>query len=251
MIVSRVLQPDSKLATARSLDSTSLAGMLGVEGADEDELYAAMDWMLARQPGLEAALARRHLSEGGLVLYDLTSVYLEVAKCELARRGYSRDGKRGLPQIEFGIITNGEGCPVGVERAFRTLKSVDLQVRPVYHRLADRVRAHIFICLLAYYVRWHLERKWASLLYRDEPPPLQEDPVAPAQRSTSALEKARAGRRPDGTPVYSFRGLLVELATLTKNRIRLPGSQLTFEKLALPTPIQAEAFRLLGLSASL
>ena len=462
MIVSRVLQPDSKLATARSLGSTSLAATLGIEGADEDELYGAMDWLLKRQPAVETALAGRHLAEGGLVLYDLTSVYLEGSKCELARRGYSRDGKRGLPQIEFGIITNAEGCPVsvdvfegnladprtvaaqvdklkerfgiaevvlvgdrgmltsariealkqagdvswisalrsvqiatlikdgdlqlglfdqrnlaeisspkfpgerlvvcknpalaedrarkreellqateqelnklvesvaagrlktatviaervgrilgrfkvgkhflrevgegsfsyrrdqakidaeaaldglyvirsnvaperlseqdlvrsykllsGVERAFRTMKSVDLQVRPVHHRLADRVRAHIFICLLAYYVRWHLERSWASLLYRDEQPPVLEDPVAPAERSASAREKARSGHRADGSPVYSFRGLLSELATLTKNTVRLRGSDVTFDKLSLPTPIQAEALRLLGLSASL
>ena len=74
-----------------------------------------------------------------------------------------------------------------VERGFRTMKSVDLQVRPVHHRLADRVRAHIFLCLLAYYVRWHLERRWASLLYRDEQPPILVDPVAPAQRSAAAL----------------------------------------------------------------
>ncbi len=462
MIVSRVIQPDSKLATARSLSNTSLAGMLGVEGADEDQLYGAMVWLLGRQPAVEAALAKRHLAEGGLVLYDLTSVYLEGSKCELGRRGYSRDGKRGLPQIEFGIITNAEGCPVGVdvfegnladpmtveaqvdklkerfgiaqvvlvgdrgmltsariealkgaggvswisalrspqiaalindgdlqlglfdqrnlaeisssrfpgerlvvcrnpalaadrarkraellqateqeldkvvesvaagrlkttaaiaervgriigrykvgkhfvreigeatfsyrrdqakieaeaaldglyvirsnvapetlsdrdllrsykllsrvERAFRTMKSVDLQVRPIHHRLADRVRAHIFICMLAYYVRWHLERKWASLLYRDEQPTALEDPVAPAERSASALEKARTGRGADGSPVYSFRSLLGELATLTKNTVRLPGSEVTFEKLSLPTPVQAEALRLLGLSASL
>jgi transposase len=411
---------------------------------------------------LEAALARRHLADGGLVLYDLTSVYLEGSKCELAKRGFSRDGKRGLPQIEFGLITNAEGCPVGVEvfegnladpmtveaevdkikgrfgisqlvlvgdrgmltsariealkaeggvswisalrapqiaalinagdlqlglfdqrnlaeitsdrfpgerlvvcknpalaeerarkrkelleateqeldkvveavkagrlkaataiaervgriigrykvgkhfvrevgersfsyrrdqakieaeaaldglyvirsnvspetlsdrdlvrsykllsrveRAFRTMKSVDLQVRPVHHRLADRVRAHILLCMLAYYVRWHLERRWAPLLYRDEQPPVVEDPVAPAERSASALDKARTGRCADGILVNSFSSLLAELATLTKNRVRLPGSEVTFEKLSLPTPVQAEALRLLGLAASL
>ena len=127
------------------------------------------------------------------------------------------------------------------------MKSIDLQVRPVHHRLADRVRAHIFLCLLAYYVRWHLERNWASLLYRDEQPPLREDPVAPAKRSASADEKAQRGQRADGLPVYSFRGLLSELATLTKNTVRLPGSDVTFDKLSLPTPLQAEALRLLGL----
>jgi hypothetical protein len=138
-----------------------------------------------------------------------------------------------------------------VERAFRTMKSVDLKVRPVHHQLADRVRAHIFLCMLAYYVRWHLVLNWAPLLFRDEQSLALQDPVAPARRSPSALQKAHSGRRPDGSPVYSFRGLLNELATLTKNLVRLPGSQLTFEKLALPTPLQAEALRLLGISASL
>ncbi len=115
MIVSRVLQPASKLATVRGFDSNTLAGELGVADADEDELYAAMDWLLEQQPKVESGLAKRHLSQGGLVLYDLTSTYLEGSRCELAQRGYSRDGKRGLPQIEFGVITNREGCPVAVD----------------------------------------------------------------------------------------------------------------------------------------
>ena len=462
MIASRLLQPESKLATVRSFKSSTLASELGVADADEDELYAAMDWLLEQQPKLEAALARRHLAEGGLVLYDLTSVYLEGSKCPLAQRGYSRDGKRGLPQIEFGLITDREGCPVavdvfagntadpntvaaqvdklkqrfgisqvvlvgdrgmltsariealkevggvgwisalrspqiaalvkaghiqlslfdqrnlaeisspdfpgerlvvcknpalaqdrarkreelllatereldkvveagqagrlksrevtglrvgrilgqykvgkhflieitdngfayrrdtqglaaeialdglyvirtsitadqleaaevvrsykllaGVERAFKTMKSVDLQVRPVHHRLQDRVRAHIFICLLAYYVRWHLEKAWAPLLFKDEEKPLAEDVVAPARRSSPALAKARTQRLEDGNPVHSFRSLLAELATLTKNTVRIPSSTATFEKLANPTPLQTRALQLLGLKASL
>lgn len=462
MIASRLLQPDSKLATVRGFESSTLASELGVADADEDELYAAMDWLLTQQPKVEAALARRHLSEGGLVLYDLSSAYLEGSHCPLAKRGYSRDGKRGLPQIEFGVISNREGCPVAVdvfegntadpntvlaqvdklkhrfgisevvlvgdrgmltsariealkevdgvewisalrspqiatlardghlqlgifdqrnlaeisspdfpgerlvvcknpalaqergrkreelllatereldkvvaagqagrlrskettgvrvgrilgrykvgkhfqleitetgfsyqrdqqgitsesaldgiyvirtsvgadqldarevvrsykllarvERAFRTLKSVDLQVRPVYHRLEDRVRAHIFICLLAYYVRWHLERAWAPLLFKDEDQPLAEDVVAPAQRSSSALAKAQTQHLEDGTAVHSFRSLLTQLATLTRNTVRVPSSTATFEKLAIPTPLQARALQLLGLKAAL
>ncbi len=461
MIVSRVLQPDSKLATARNFGTTTLAATLGVEDADEDELYTAMDWLLEHQAKVESALAGRHLAEGGLVLYDLTSVYLEGSKCELAKRGYSRDGKRGLPQVEFGLITDKEGCPVSVdvfegnvadpmtvaaqvekikdrfglaevvlvgdrgmltsariealketdlswisalrsdqimglvncgdlqlglfdkrnlaeitsprfpgerlvvcknsalaeerarkreelllateqelgkvvasvsagrlkgsdaigvrvgrilgrfkvgkhfqleiadgsfsyrrdreriaaeaaldglyvirsnvserklgadelvrsykllarvERAFRTLKSVDLQVRPVHHRLADRVRAHIFLCMLAYYVRWHLERAWAPILFRNEERPAGEDVVAPAKRSPRALAKARTQRGSDGGPVYSFRGLLCEFATLTKNTVRIPGTDTTFDKLALPTPLHSEALRLLGLTPTL
>jgi hypothetical protein len=139
----------------------------------------------------------------------------------------------------------------GVERAFRTLKSVDLQVRPVHHRLADRVRAHIFLCMLAYYVRWHLERAWAPLLFRDENKPQTEDPVAPARRSEAALAKARSQRLPDGTEPHSFRSLLDELATLTKNTVRVAASSVPFEKLAIPTPLQSRALHLLNLSASL
>jgi transposase len=462
MIVSRVLQPASKLATVRGFDANTLAGELGVADADEDELYATMDWLLEQQPKVESALAKRHLSEGGLVLYDLTSTYLEGSKCELAQRGYSRDGKRGLPQIEFGVITNREGCPVAVdvfagntadpntvaaqvdklkhrfgiaevvlvgdrgmltsariealkevggvswisalrspqiealvkqghlqlslfdqrnlaeisspdfpgerlvvcknpalaqdrarkrqelllasereldkvveagragrlqskaatglrvgkivgrykvgkhfllditetgfsyrrdtegiaaeaaldgiyvirtsvdesrldakevvrsykllalvERVFKTMKSIDFQVRPVHHRLAERVCAHIFICMLAYYVRWHMERAWAPLLFKDEDLPLAEDVVAPARRSSSALAKARTQRLADHTPVHSFRSLLAQLATLTRNTVRVPSSEATFDKLAIPTPLQARALQLLGLSASL
>ena len=462
MIASRVLQPESKLATVRSWESSTLASELGVSDANEDELYAAMDWLLEQQPKMEFGLAKRHLAEGGLALYDLTSVYLEGSKCELALRGYSRDGKRGLPQIEFGLITDRHGCPVavdvfegntadpntvaaqvdklknrfgiadvvlvgdrgmltsariealkevggiswisalrsaqieslvkegdlqlglfdkrnlaeisspkfpgerlvvcknpalaqdrarkraelllatekeldkvveagragrlkskdgtglrvgkivgrykvgkhfklditdhgfsyqrdaggiaaeaaldgiyvirssvakdkldsqelvrsykllaGVERAFKTMKSVDLQVRPVHHRLAERVRAHIFICMLAYYVRWHMERAWAPLLFKDEDRPLAEDVVAPARRSPSALAKARTQRLADDTPVHSFRSLLTQLATLTKNTVRVPTNTATFEKLSIPTPLQNRALQLLGLSASL
>ncbi len=463
MIASRILNPGSKLATVRSWQNSSLASELGVEDADEDELYAAMDWLLRAQSKIEAKLAQRHLSEGGLVLYDLTSVYLEGSKCELAKRGYSRDGKRGLPQIEFGLLTNRDGCPVavevfegnmadpktvaaqvdklknrfgiadvvmvgdrgmltsariealkeiggigwisalrsaqiealvnsgdlqlslfdernlaeissprfpaerlvvcknpalaqdrarkreelllatereldkvveasqagrlkaedaigvrvgkivgrykvgkhlkldiadkhfsyqrdveriaaeaaldgiyiirsggvgtdklgasdlvrsykllaGAERAYRTMKSVDLQVRPVYHRLDDRVRAHILICTLAYYVRWHLERAWAPLLFKDEDKPLTADVVAPARRSASALAKASSHQLPDGTPAHSFRSLLAHLATLTKNTVQVPNSPATFDKLTVPTPLQQRALQLLGLQATL
>ena len=139
----------------------------------------------------------------------------------------------------------------GVERAFRTIKSVDLGVRPVYHRLEGRVRAHIFICMLAYYLRWHLERAWAPLLFRDEARPVAEDVVAPAQRSASALVKAHTQRLADDTAVHSFRSLLAHLATLTKNTVRVPSSPATFARLSNPTALQARALGLLGLNASL
>jgi transposase len=119
MIAARIIDPCSKLATARALHpdtlSSSLSAFLGLEGAHEDELYRAMDWLLERQPTIEAALAKRHLTEGGLVLYDLTSTYFEGRHCELARLGHSRDDKSGKPQIVFGLLTNAAGCPVAVE----------------------------------------------------------------------------------------------------------------------------------------
>ena len=119
MIVARVLDPGSKLATARSLAADaardSLADTLGLEDCGEDDLYAAMDWLLERQDAIERRLARRHLEDGALVLYDLTSVYLEGRHCPLGRRGYSRDGKRGKLQIEFGLLCDAGGRPVAVE----------------------------------------------------------------------------------------------------------------------------------------
>ena len=119
MIVARVLEPGSKLATARSLAADtardSLAETLALEDCDEDDLYAAMDWLLERQDAIERRLAKRHLQDGALVLYDLTSVWLEGRRCPLGRRGYSRDGKRGKLQIEFGLLCDAEGRPVAVE----------------------------------------------------------------------------------------------------------------------------------------
>jgi len=119
MIVARLLDPCSKLATARGLGEdtlfTSLGELLHLERADADELYAAMDWLLARQARVEAKLARRHLAEGALVLYDVTSTYFEGRTCPLAQFGHNRDGKRDKVQIVFGLLCNAEGCPVAVE----------------------------------------------------------------------------------------------------------------------------------------
>ena len=119
LIAARLLEPCSKLATARALgaatEESSLGESLGVADADEDALYAAMDWLLVRQGRVEQALARRHLTDGGLILYDVTSTYFEGRKCPLAKFGHSRDGKRDTLQIVFGLLTNGDGCPVAVE----------------------------------------------------------------------------------------------------------------------------------------
>jgi hypothetical protein len=461
LVVARLIAPASKLATAALLGQTTLGACLGVEGADENELYGAMDWLLDRQAKVEAALARRHLGPGSLVLYDLTSVYMEGSHCPLARHGHSRDHRPDRPQVEFGLLTDARGCPVAVEvfpgntadpatveaqveklrvrfgltdivlvgdrgmltsarierlretggigwvsclrapairrlvdagdlqlslfdernlaeitspqfpgerlvvcrnpalaaerarkreallgatedalakvaasvdrgrlrdaaaiglragrvvnakkmakhfeleiadgvfayhrrepeiaaeaaldglyivrtsvgperldapavvetykrlsaveRDFRALKGDDLAVRPVFHWREDRVRAHLFLCFLAAYVRWHLEAAWAPLLFRDEAPPVRTDPVAPPERSAGAIAKERDHRTPDGLRVGSFTTLLAELATLTRNRV-VPaglGEEVAFEQLTEPTPLQARAFELIGVS---
>jgi transposase len=136
-----------------------------------------------------------------------------------------------------------------VERAFRVLKSLELEIRPIHHRLASRVRAHVLICLLAYYVEWHMRRALAPLLFDDEQPQEQPSPVAPARRSASARAKARTKRTPDGLAVQSFRDLLKDLATIVKNRIRPALKSLApFEIVTRPTSLQKHALQLLGLT---
>jgi hypothetical protein len=119
MIVARLIAPVSKLATAKALDpataASSLGSVLGLGPVDEDELYTALDWLLERQPQIEAALAQRHLRNGTLVLYDVSSSYLEGRCCELAQRGYNRDRKRGKLQIVYGLLCAPDGCPVAIE----------------------------------------------------------------------------------------------------------------------------------------
>ena len=119
MIAARIIEPASKLATARGLHSATLNSSLGqlldLDSADESELYQAMDWLLPQQSRIEQELAKRQLSNGGLVLYDLTSTYFEGRHCPLAKLGHSRDDKSGNPQIVFGLLTNAQGCPVAVE----------------------------------------------------------------------------------------------------------------------------------------
>jgi hypothetical protein len=466
MIAARVLDPRSKLATVRSLAQSTLGDELRVREADEDDLYEAMDWLLARQERIEKGLARRHVSEGSLILYDLTSTYFEGHCCPLARLGYSRDGKRGLAQIVFGLLTDAQGCPIAVEvfagntgdpstvarqvqklrqrfglesvvlvgdrgmltearirenlspaglswitalrapaidalraggslqlslfdqkdlgeitdpaypgerlvvcrnpllaeerarkredllacterdlgriraqveagkvraekaiglrvgrvidrfkmakhfvlhiepgsfrfernqaqiaqeaaldgfyvlrtnvpetrldtaavvrsykslshveRAFRSLKTLDLHVRPIYHHTEPRVRAHVLLCMLAYYVQWHMQRAWAPMLFADELPPelTGKSPVSPARRSATAEAKAHTKHRPDGQPVHSFRTLLAELATLTRNRVRPVGADdaASFDLHTVATPLQREALERLGITSRL
>jgi hypothetical protein len=134
-----------------------------------------------------------------------------------------------------------------VERAFRSCKTVDLQVRPIHHRREDRVRAHVFLCMLAYYVEWHMRQPLAPILFDDHDRAtaraVRSSIVPPAQRSPSALEKAQVKLTADGEPVHSFRTLLKHLATLTRNRVRAGNA--TFTQLSAPTPLQQRAFDLL------
>jgi hypothetical protein len=459
LVLQRVVCPASKLATTRAWSDTTLGADLSVEGASTDEVYAAMDWLYERQEAIEAALAARHLTPGGLALYDLSSSYVEGRCCELAARGHSRDARRDKAQIEYGLITDIEGRPVAievfpgntadptafvagagkvkerfgptdvvlvgdrgmitsaridavreagglgwitalrapaikalaaeggplqlslfdetnlaeiahpdypgerlvacrnpalaterarkredllaateakldkvaarvragrlkdpakigvavgrvvnrhkvakhfsldigpgrfayareseaiameaaldgvyvirtsvgkktmsapqvveaykalarVEAAFRSLKSVDLEIRPIYHRLADRVRAHALVCMLAYYLVWHLRQAWAPLTFKDEEPPRREDPVAKAKRSEAAGKKASSRRTADGEVTHSFAGLLAHLATLTRDTISFKDPEgVTIDKLAMPTPTQRKAFELIG-----
>jgi len=469
LVISRVVAPASKLATATWWQDTTLGADLGIAAASTDELYAAMDWLAHRQDALEAKLAARHLGPDAnparMALFDLSSSWLEGRRCPLAARGYSRDGKKGKLQIEYGLLTDPEGRPVAVrvfpgntgdpatftqivdvlrdkfglaqmvmvgdrgmitsariaalnrledgtqrpdpygwitalrapairklmadggalqlslfdqqdlaeitspdfpgerlvacrnphlaadrarkredllaateqllapiaarvaagrlagaaaigieagkviskyktgkhftltitdtsltvsrnqarideeaaldgfyvlrtpvpasqlqapavvaayknlarvERDFRHIKSDDLDLRPVFHRLQERVRAHVLICMLACYLTWHLRQAWAPLTFTDEHPPVPANPVAPARRSTAALAKASAQHDAAGRPYRSFRGLLGHLATLTRNQVRFAGTPAEVPMLTEPTSEQRQAFDLIG-----
>ncbi len=138
-----------------------------------------------------------------------------------------------------------------VERDFRHIKSDDLDLRPVFHRLEERVRAHVLICMLACYLTWHLRRAWAPLTYTDQDPPAQDNPVTPARRSAAAQAKASCQYDPAGRPYHSFRGLIEHLATLTRNQVRYTGTDVTIAMLAEPTSTQRQAFELIGASIPL
>ena len=458
MICQRVLEPGSKLACTRAFSQSTLAEELTVEGCDADDLYAAMDWLGERQEEIEARLARRHLAEGTLVLYDVSSSYFEGRSCPLAALGYSRDRRRGSLQIVYGLVCEPEGRPIAIEvfpggvhddktlqaqveklrlrfgiktvvlvidrgmvtranlealakeegvawisalkapqvrklvkegalqlslfdqlnlaeiespdypeerlvvcrnplvaaerrrtraellaateaelapikarveqgtlrgeaeiglavgavankykvkkhfeleiaderfayrrkqaqiaeeaaldgfyvlrtnvpteelsgpqvvrsykalaqaeRAFRTLKGPELELRPIHHRREKRVRAHAALCMLAYYLEWHLRKAWAELLFDDECPPLPEDPVAKAERSSEAKRKSSTQRTAAGEVCHSFRSLIDELATIVRDTNRITDTEATFTKVTNANPTQARAFALVGL----
>ncbi|MBV8401780.1 MAG: IS1634 family transposase [Acetobacteraceae bacterium] len=465
LIIARVIFPTSKLSTLSRWGDCTLGPDLQIAGASTDEVYAAMDWLLARQDAIEKRLAATHLgpevNPSRMALFDLTSSWVTGQRCELAARGYSRDRKKGLPQINYGVLTDPAGRPVAVrvfpghtadpvaftdivevirtqfglqqlvlvgdrgmittaridalrelndtgtgfgwitalrapaiaalarddgplqmslfdqhdlaeithpdypgerliacrnpalaaervrkrdellaateadlariaervgrgtlvgaarigeavgrvitkhkvgkhfphtitdtsftysrnytsiaaqaaldgiyvlrtgvptteldapavvasyknlahlERDFRSIKTDDLDLRPIHHRLTDRVKAHVLICLLACYLTWHLRKAWAPLTFTDEHPPARDNPVAAAQRSTQAQAKASRHTDSDGTALRNFRALLNHLGTLTRNRIHYHGTNIEIDTLTQPTPDQRRAFDLI------
>lgn len=139
-----------------------------------------------------------------------------------------------------------------VERAFRCMKTVDLSLRPIYHRNEDRIRAHVFICMLAYYVEWHMREKWRSVLFADDDQEsaaaARESIVSPAPRSESAKRKDATRRNSDDYPVQSFHDILKDLGTLCRNRVRIPEFDSEFDRLTLATPYQQYVLNLLGVA---
>ena len=153
------------------------------------------------------------------------------------------------PELDAGATVSAYKRLAAVERAFRCLKTVDLHVRPIHHRLSERVRAHVLVCMLAYYVEWHMRRAWAPLLFAEDDPEeaarRRTSPVQPSVPSASAERKAATKRTREGHCVHHFRGLLDHLATLTRNTVEVHGSDHPFEQLTVPTELQRTAFGLL------
>lgn len=194
--------------------------------------------------------------------------YFEIAITEESF-GYCRDTKRISQDAAldgFYVIRTSVGIDVmsssetvwtykrlsEVERVFRSLKSVDLKVRPIFHRLEKRVRAHVFLCMLAYYVEWHMRKALAPMLFDDdhkeEAKACRSSVVAKAQKSPQAKQKAQRGRTEDGIPIHSFQTLLEDLMSLCRNTVRLKSTDATFTEFTTPTPTQEKALRLLGVS---
>ena len=184
--------------------------------------------------------------------YTITDTSLAVERChdQIAAEA-ARDGIYVLRTTVDATELDAAGVVVGyknlahIERDFRIIKVDDLDLRPIHHRLDDRVKAHVLICLLACYLVWHLRQAWAPMTFTDEHPPQPDNPVAPAQRSAGADAKASTQHDAEGNPLRSFRGLLDHLATLTRNQIRFTGATTEVPTLAEPTPDQRRAFDLI------
>ena len=204
MVAGRILAPEaSKLGMTQAWSDTTLADDLGLADAHEDELYAAMDWLLERQGGIEKRLAKRHLKAGGLVLFDLTSNWFEGTKCPLAKLGYSRDGKPGTQQLNYGLPTDDRGCPVSVA-VFDGNTGDPKTLLPQ----VEKVRDVFGIDTLVMVGDPHMRQAWTPLLFADEATAEQKadrDPVAPARRSRGWARPAPQGRRGRGAKVRRSR----------------------------------------------
>ena len=207
MIVSRIINPTSKLGTVRGIRAetanSSLGELLGLSHGDRNEYYEALDWLLSKQIDIENALASRHLENGSLILY---------------------------------------------------LKTIDLKVRPIYHYLDHRVKGHIFLCFLAYYVEWHMRKALESILFEEEEIEKIDssdlEGLLRYQPSLTAKQKAGNKRNQENLPVHSFSTLLADLATIAQNKIQinLQGEKVTFDKITQPTALQQKVLDLLGVS---
>src|SRR6516225_9286894 len=233
-----------------------------------DDLLAATEKLLAPliarvQAGRLAGAAKIGVEVGKVISKYKTGKHLEVTitgdSLTVARRQDQIDAEAALdgfyvlrtpvPAAELdgpAVVTAYKNLKY-VERDFRHIKSDDLDLRPVWHRLEERVKAHVLICMLACYLTWHLRKAWAPLTFTDQTPPAPDNPVAPARRSAAAQAKASGQRDPAGQPYYSFRGLLEHLATLTRNQVRFAGATATVPMLAEPTSAQRQAFDLIGI----
>jgi len=208
-------------------------------------LHGADQIGLAVRPALKRYRVNKHFE---IEITDTTFTYerkTEQIKAEAALDGiYVLRTSVTDNELGSGEVVRSYKQLKHVERAFRTFKGPELRIRPIHHRLEDRVRAHVFMCMLAYYLTWHLRQAWTPLLFKDESPPAQPDPVAKAVRSRSAQRKAQTKRTTTGQVAHSYKSLLAELATLTRNTIRLPHTTAAFNKLATPTPTQTRALEL-------
>ena len=187
----------------------------------------------------------------------ITASGLHWARCEDAiKREAALDGlyiiRTSVPkqQMDAPTCVRNYKSLANVERAFRSIKTIDLKVRPIHHRTENRVRAHIFLCMLAYYVEWHMREAWRELMFADteQQDKATRDPVAPAQRSESANVKAASHALPDGTPAHSFATLMATLATLVRNTCRTPSANdngTTFELTTTAEPAQKRALALI------
>ena len=232
-----------------------------------EDLLAATERLLAPlaarvQAGKLAGAAKIGVAVGKVISKYKTAKHVEVAITDdsltVTRRQAQIDAEAALDGIYVirtpvaadeldapGVVAAYKNL-ARVERDFRSIKSDDLDLRPVFHRLEERVRAHVLICMLACYLTWHLREAWAPLTFTDQDPPAPASPVAPARRSAHAQAKASGQHDPAGRPYRSFRGLLEHLATLTRNQVRFAGTRDTVPMLADPASAQRDAFDLIG-----